>query len=64
MGTPLLLDCLFMLAVLVLLIDMVKESAKVDLSYLKRRTVLLKAVIYSLSNKNFGLWAEILGNPA
>jgi len=29
---------------------MVKESAMVDLSYLKRRTVLLKAVIYSLSN--------------
>ena len=53
-----------MLAVLVLLIDMVKESAMVDLSYLKRRTVLLKAVIYSLSNSEFGLWAEILGNPA
>jgi len=30
---------------------MVKESAMVDLSYLKRRTVLLRAVIYSLSNK-------------
>jgi len=29
---------------------MVMNSATVDLSYLKRRTVLLKAVIYSLSN--------------
>jgi len=53
-----------MLAVLVPMIDMVKEYAMVDLSYLKRRTVLLKAVIYSLSNSEFGLWAEILGNPA
>jgi hypothetical protein len=36
----------------------------VDLSYLKRRTVLLKAVIYSLSNKflNCGpkLWEILL----
>jgi len=30
---------------------MVKEAAMVDLSYQKRRTVLLKAVIYSLSKE-------------
>jgi len=33
---------------------MVRESATVDLSYLNRRIVLLKAVIYSLSNKILG----------
>jgi hypothetical protein len=38
---------------------MVKESAMIDLSYLKRRTVLLKAVIHSLPNKFLDCGAEL-----